>query len=138
MDRSLWRGESKPQATAGNPTQLGLPILCAVGAPRAMDARAVSAADFSGVLAFALMQTGMDDSYFAERLHISKGYMSRFVREAGEAWAKRLVRFMRETESLGPLQWIAHQMGCEVVQRSSKEAEIAALEQQIAELRRAA
>lgn len=138
MDRSIWRGESKPQATAGNPTQLGLPILCAVGGPRAMDQSAVNAADFSGVLAFALMQTGMDDSYFAERLHISKGYMSRFVREAGEAWAKRLVRFMRETESLGPLQWIAHQMGCEVVQRSSKEAEIAALEQKIAEMRRAA
>ncbi len=97
MDRSIRRGESKPQATAGNHTQLGLPMLCEVSKPRAMEESAVRAAGFSGVLTFALMQTGMDDSYFAEKLHISKGYMSRFIREAGEAWAKRLIRFMRET-----------------------------------------
>lgn len=138
MDRSIWRGESKPQESGRNSTQLGLPILGQVGKPREMDQRAVASADFSGVLAFALMQTGMDDSYFAEKLHISKGYMSRFVREAGEAWAKRLIRFMRETGSLGPLQWIAYQMGCELVVRSSKDAEIAELEARIAEMRRAA
>jgi hypothetical protein len=103
-----------------------------------MEMTTIRAADFSGVLSYAVMQTGEDDSHFALKLHISKGYMSRFIRSAGQAWAKRLVRFMRETESIGPLQWIAHQMGCEVVQRSSKEAVITDLEQQLAEIRRAA
>ncbi len=49
-------------------------------------------------------------------IHISHGYMSRFMRGVAQQWAKRLVAFMRETRSIAPLQWLADQMGCDVVQ----------------------
>lgn len=68
----------------------------------------------------------MEDKQIAKEIPISNGYMSKFLGNVGEQWAKRLVKFMRVTQSLGPLQWIADQMGCDITLRSAMSAELAA------------
>lgn len=60
--------------------------------------------------------------------------MSRFLRSVGQQWAKRVVLFMRRTNSLAPLQWLANEMGCDVVRRDSRAAEVAALISRLQEL----
>ncbi len=98
----------------------------------------VAGATFSQVLQFAAQASGRDDEDIAQAIAICKGYMSRFMRGVGQQWARRLVSFMRETGSLGPLQWMADQVGCEVVPRDSRAAEVAGLRARLQELERAA
>jgi hypothetical protein len=69
---------------------------------------------------------------------MSEGYMSRFIKGVGQKWASRLLAFMRVTNSLAPLQWLADQMGCDIAQRAGRDALIRELEQKLAEARRAA
>lgn len=103
---------------------------------RLLPASAMLGATFSGVLGWALIQSGMEQRDAAREVHVSEGYMSRFVSSLGEQWARRMVRFMRATESLGPLQWMAEQVGCDVVQRDTRAAEVAQLQARLAELQR--
>jgi hypothetical protein len=42
---------------------------------------------------------------------------------------------MRTTESLAPLQWLADQMGCDIVRRAPLETEVERLRRENAELR---
>lgn len=49
-----------------------------------------------------------------------------------------MVAFMRATNSLAPLQWMATQMGCDLVPMDARAAEVAALRQRLNELERAA
>ena len=44
----------------------------------------------------------------------------------------------RLAHSLGPVQWMADQLGCALVQRDSRAAEVAALRQRLHDLERAA
>lgn len=134
MDRSFERTEWKPQETTGKRTQAGLPLVGEVPQPVAtLDPQVVARASFSGVLSHAAQHSGMEDCDIADKIHISHGYMSKFMRSVGEQWAKRLIRFMRITGSLAPLQWIADQMGCDVTVRSVMSAELAAARAVIAE-----
>lgn len=63
----------------------------------------------------------LEDRQLALRVGISDGYMSKFMRHVGTQWAARLVSYMRETNSIAPLQWIAHQVGCEVSIRDARD-----------------
>ena len=74
----------------------------------------------------------------ARRPTLSKTRDVTFMRGVGQQWARRMVAFMRSTNSTAPLQWMAEQMGCDVVQRDSRAAEVAALKQRLQELERAA
>ena len=98
----------------------------------------ISAATFNGCLNEAARYSGLEDQQIADAIHICHGYMSRFMRGVAQQWAKRLVLFMRVTKSLAPLQWLADQMGCDVVQRDMRAAEVAALRSRLNELERAA
>lgn len=69
---------------------------------------------------------------------LKRGLHVTFMRGVGQQWARRMVAFMRSTNSTAPLQWMAEQMGCDVVQRDSRAAEVAALKQRLQELERAA
>ena len=129
--------EWKPEATAENHSaQRSFPLLSeAQSMPWVvMPDQVVTGMRLSAILGYAAQHSGLDDQELAKKLSISKGYMSRFLRGVAEAWAKRLVRFMKETNNLGPLQWMAHQVGCEVVQKDSRAAEIAALQARLIEL----
>ncbi len=91
-------------------------------------------ATFNGALNESVRRSGKEDQQIAEEIHISPGYMSRFMRGVGQQWARRLVAFMHATNSRAPLQWLAHQVGCEVVVKDSRAQEVAALRAKLAEL----
>lgn len=115
MDRSVHPTEWKPEASTGNLSQSALALIGEVPKPATLEMFVVRQASFSGVLNHAAKHSGMEDWDIADKIHISHGYMSKFMRTVGQQWAKRLIAFMRVTNSLAPLQWMAHQMGCEVV-----------------------
>ncbi|AKJ28777.1 hypothetical protein AAW51_2086 [Caldimonas brevitalea] len=115
-----------------------MPFLGQVGEFHQLPQALIHKASFSACLGKAALHSGMDDHEIADQIPISHGYMSKFMRNVGQQWAKRLVKFMHITQSLAPLQWIAEQMGCDVVLRSSKEARIRALEAELQAARRAA
>ncbi len=54
------------------------------------------------------------------------------------ALARRVVRFMRVTGSIAPLQWLADQIGCDVVVRDVSSARIRELEAELNRLKGAA
>lgn len=56
----------------------------------------------------------------------------------GRAQDKGRFTFCRVTQSLAPIQWMAEQVGCDLVQRDSRAAEIAELRQRLQQLERAA
>jgi len=114
MDHSFLPTEWKPQASAGKHTQVmeAAPALGPPSAPAVLDVSVLMRVSFSGALNEATKHSGKEDWQIADEIHISHGYMSRFLRGVGQQWAKRLVAFMRVTHSLAPLQWLAHQMGC--------------------------
>lgn len=139
MDTNVGRTEWKPQATTGNHSQREMAILSE--APPAMPMQmvphgALTASTFSNILAHAALQAGLDHEDIAEAIHISKGYMSRFMNGVAQQWARRLIAYMRKTGSLAPLQWIADQMGCDVTLRSVMSAELAEARARVAELER--
>lgn len=136
MDCTLTRTEWKPQASAGNHPQVELALIGEVPRPQFLNATVVTRSTFNGCLNEAVRHSGLEDQQIADRIHISHGYMSRFMRGVGQQWAKRLIAFMRETGSLAPLQWIADQMGCDITVRSAVSAELAAARARVAELER--
>lgn len=133
MQSILRATEWKPQATTGNHSQVGLALLGEVAQPHLMTEVTLTKATFNGCLNESARVSGKEDLLIADEIHISPGYMSRFMRGVAQQWAKRLVLFMLSTNSRAPPQWIAYQVGCEVVLRSSKEAQIRELERQLAE-----
>ena len=145
MQSSLGRVDRQPQATDGNrwqsmaigaPAQQGeLPIIGAVDLPQMLPATLVARVSFQGCLIEAARHDGRDDCDIAADVHVSAPYFSRLMRGTWEAWAKRLVRFCRATKSLAPLQWLADQLGCDVVPRAGNTARIRELEAELAALR---
>jgi transcriptional regulator with XRE-family HTH domain len=136
MDRIFERTEWKPEATTGKHSQSALGLLAEVPPMQVLGRPLIQGVTFNGCLNESLRYLGMEDQEVAEKIHISNGYMSRFLRGVGQQWAKRLIAFMRVTHSLAPLQWMADQMGCDLVVRSSQAAELAAARARVQELER--
>jgi hypothetical protein len=136
MSSSVRATEWKPQDSAGKHSQGEMPFLGQVGEFHQLPQALIHKATFSGCLGKAALHSGMEDHEIADAIPISHGYMSKFMRNVGQQWAKRLVKFMHITQSLAPLQWIADQMGCDVVMRSSKEALLAEARAKVAEYER--
>lgn len=134
MDCTVDPTEWKPQASTGKYRQVEAPLLCAVPAMHQLPASVVTVASFSGCLIAAAQHSGFDDFEIAEQMHISHGYMSRFMRGIAQQWAKRLVTFMRITRSLAPLQWMVEQMACDMAPRASQSARIRELEDELRKL----
>jgi hypothetical protein len=137
MDRSLCPVDRKPEAITRNHWQVAdaAPPLGPESPPTLLEPSVLARVTFSGALNEAAKSSGKDDLTIADEIHISAGYMSRAMRGIWQAWAKRLVLFMRATNSRAPAQWIAHQVGCDLVVRSSREARIRELEQALVEAR---
>lgn len=136
MDRSVPPTEWKPEETAGKRRQAEMPFLAEVSPPQLLQASVLAAATFNGCLNEAARYCGMEDQQVANRIHISHGYMSKFMRGVAHSQAKRLIAFMRVTNSLAPLQWIAHQMGCRLVMENEVARELAETRARLAELER--
>jgi hypothetical protein len=81
----------------------------------------VDRSTFMQCMSEAARHSELEDTQIAQRIGISPGYMSKFMRHVGAQWAARLVSYIRETNSIAPLQWIAHQVGCEVSIRDARD-----------------
>jgi hypothetical protein len=139
MSTTVRAVEWKPQDTTGDHTQFGLPgVVGAVSKMQELEPWFIARADFNGVLCAAARHSGMDDLRLSEAIHVSAGYMSKFMRGVAQQWAHRLVLFMRSTRSLAPLQWIANEMGCDITVRSAAAAEKAQLLARLRELEKGA
>jgi hypothetical protein len=136
MRSSIQPVDWQPQATVDKRTQGEMAFMAQIKAFHTMAQESVARASFSGCLNEAAKHSGMDDHEIADAIHICHGYMSRFMRGVAQQWAKRLVAFMRKTQSYAPLQWIADQMGCDILVRSVVSAELAAARSRVAELER--
>ena len=131
MDRTFSPGDRQLQATAGKGTQAAMPFLALVPGAQLLPPTVIVQASFNGCLVEAARHSGLEDQEIADQIHICHGYMSRFMRGVAAQWAKRLVAFMRVTRSLAPLQWIAHEMGAEIVLKDTQAQRIAALESEL-------
>lgn len=136
MSSSLGAIDRQPQAIVGN--QREMPFFSVAPDRQALSSDIVSRMSFTGALSEAMRHCGQDDQDIAEQIHVCNGYMSRFLRSVGQQWAKRMVSFMRATNSIVPLQWIAHQMGCSVVMRDPLEIENELLKAKLAKMEKAA
>jgi len=116
MDASLSTFEWKQQESPGNHAQAAACV--EVQELQRLPARVLGKVSFVACLGEAARHSGKDDCDIAELIRVSPGYMSKFMRAVGALWAARLVDFMRVTHSHAPLQWIAHQVGCDVVPRA--------------------
>lgn len=142
MDRSFPQVDVQPKGSAGTGSQTAMPFLSVVPAAQLLLAHVLASATFNGCLIEAARHSGLDDQEIADQIHICHGYMSRFMRGVGQQWAKRLVAFMRVTNSLAPLQWMAREMaremGCDLVLRDAQAARIAELQAELLQLQRGA
>lgn len=116
--------------------QREMPFLAAVKPPQAAPEEFITRSTWEGAIRYGAQRSGMDDFEIAEDLHISPGYMSKVMKGTAGLYGNRLVRYMRITGSLAPLQWLAEQMGCELVQRDPAKARIQQLERELEEARK--
>lgn len=136
MSTSVRSTEWKPQASGSKQTQVEMAWIAEVRSMQVIPASVVSAASFNGCLVEAARHSGKDDQVIADEIFISHGYMSKFMRGVAQQWARRMVAFMRVTQSIAPLQWMADQMGCDVALRSVALSEATILRARLAELER--
>lgn len=133
------------QATPGNHWQSVLPSgqTTQVGARwsqpepegvHMLDATTLQSCSFNSTLVVAAQHSGYDDYEIAEAMAICPGYMSRWMRGCAMQAARRLLAFQKKTKTLGPLQWLAHQSGCDLLPRDPRAAEVAELQQRLREL----
>lgn len=85
-------------------------------------------------LRYAVQRSGADDYEVADDIPVSHSYMSKILKGTAGLHGQKLVTFMRRTRSLAPLQWLAEQMGAEIVLKDSQAQRIAALEAELKQL----
>ena len=122
----------------GKHRQAEMPFMALVTAPSMAPAHIVTRLTDVGALRLAVQESGFDDYEIADSIAISHGYMSKVLKGTAGLYGKRLVTFMRRTNNLAPLQWLANQMGCDVVVRDAQAARIAELQAELNQLRRGA
>jgi hypothetical protein len=103
--------------------QREIPILSTVPAPFEAEGDTIRRMTATAAVRYAVQRSGHDDYEVADKLGISPGYMSKVMKGTAGLHGARLVKFMRITNSIAPLQWLAEQMGCEVVVRDRRAAE---------------
>jgi len=136
MQSTLPRVEWKGEESTGKHTQGAFPFLAKVRAPALAEIEFIRAAKAPAALRYAVQRSGKDDFEIADEIAISHGYMSKVLKGTAGLHNARLVAFMRSTGSLAPLQWLAEQVGCDVVQRDNRAAEVAELQARLRELER--
>lgn len=101
-----------------------------VRGPIEADTEFIRRASWDGCMRYAVQRSGMDDYEVADEMHMSHGNISKILKGTAGLWGQRLVTFMRVTESIAPLQWLAEQMGYELRQKAPNQR-IAELEAEL-------
>ena len=104
----------KPQASTRQDSQVPMPFVGEVRGPAEADAEFIRRASWDGCMRYAVQRSGKDDYEVADEMHMSHGHMSKIMKGTAGLWGARLVKYMRVTESVAPLQWLAEQMGYEL------------------------
>ncbi len=135
MQASLTRVNRKPiKTTQQHSTAHGeIQALTEVQQPRHACPDFIARCSWDGALRYAVQRSNHDDYEVADAMHVSHGQMSKVMRGSAGFFGPRLVSFMRITCCLAPLQWLADQMGCDVVQRAGQSAYIRELEEKLAQ-----
>jgi len=138
MGQSFARSEWKDRDSRGKDStdQGHLALIGEVPSPIPADSSFISAASWVGVMRYAAQRSGDDDFEIADDVGISHSYMCKVLKGTAGLYGPRLVRYMRRTQSLAPLQWLADQVGCDVVLRSKQSARIAELESALRDAKR--
>ncbi len=89
---------------------------------------------WDAALRYAVQRSGSDDYEVADAIPISHSYMSKILKGSAGLHGTKLVTFIRRTRSLAPLQWIAEQLGADVVLRDRRAAEVAELRARLMQL----
>ncbi|WP_343633720.1 hypothetical protein [Roseateles sp.] len=136
MDRSFILTNTKAQDTSGKvPTgPAGLDVVTELPPLQLADPQFIRHCSWDGALRYAVQRSGADDYEVADDIPVSHGYMSKILKGTAGLHGQKLVTFMRRTRSLAPLQWIAEQIGAEVVLRDRRAAEVAELRARISQL----
>jgi hypothetical protein len=113
-------------------------FLSAVAAPFRLADELVERMSFVGALRYAVQISGKDDFEVADEIGISHGYMSKVLKGTAGLYGARLIKFMRSTNCIAPIQKMACEMGVKVVVPDIAELRIAQLEAMLAEEKRAA
>lgn len=142
MGQSFQHSEWKDRERSGKDWQ-GQGDLALIGevpsaSPVLADSTFIAVSTNVGAMRYAAQRSGDDDFEIADAVGISHSYMCKVLKGTAGLHGTRLVKFMRVTKSLAPLQWLAEQMGCDVVQRDSRAAEVAQLRARLNELQRGA
>lgn len=101
--------------------------------PQKADADFIARAAWDAVLRGCVQACGKDDYEVADEIHVSHGTMSKILKGTAGLSGARLIEFMRSTDTIAPLQWLADQMGCDVVRRAPLETEVERLKRENAE-----
>jgi hypothetical protein len=101
---------------------------------RLADRSFISGCGWDAALRYAAHSSGFDDYEIADDIPVSHSYMSKILKGTAGLHGNKLVTFMRRTRSLAPLQWLAEQMGAEIVLKDSQAQRIAALEAELKQL----
>lgn len=118
------------------PAQAHLALLVEVKGPRQAPPNFIARASWDAVLRYCVHSSGKDDYEVADDINVAHGTMSKILKGTAGLWGQRLVRFMRTTESIAPLEWLADQMGCDVVRRAPLETELERLRRENAQQER--
>lgn len=122
----------------GDQVQRAMPFFAVVQPPQCAPCEFITRSTWEGAIRYSTQRSGMDDYEIADGIDISPGYMSKVLKGTASLGGKRLVKFMKLTGSLAPLQWLADQMGCDLVQRDPARTRIAELERELEQLRKVA
>lgn len=80
----------------------------------------MSVKSFAGACRVAVANCERDDYEIADAIGISHGYMSKIMKGTAGLHGDMLVQFMRATDSIEPLRWLADQMGMDLVPREGR------------------
>lgn len=135
---SQWKDRDSRGKDSTEQGDLALLGLVPDSSPVPADQSFIAVSSSVGAMRYAVQRSGMDDFEVADEVGISHSYMCKVLKGTAGLHGARLVRFMRVTKSLAPLQWMAEQLGCDVVQRDSRAAEVAALRARLQQLEKVA
>ncbi len=136
MDRSFLPTQWKDRDTSGQVSTVPghFTDVIELQPMRLADASFIRSCTWDASLRYAVHNSGVDDYEVADGIPVSHSYMSKILKGTAGLYGQKLVTCMRHTRSLAPLQWLAEQLGCDVVPRDSRAAEVAALTARLREL----
>lgn len=125
------------EETSGAQSQL--PLISALPVPQMVPTDLINAcANARQALSLCIRLSGYTDEVVADRIGISKGYLSKVLNGRASLDSDRRIRLMRVCGNLAPAQYEAQAMGCTINKIDARAAEVAALRERLRALEVAA